>query len=398
MHSGRADIAILGGGHVAALTALVLARRRPGCKVMLITGDAPLGGPLAWAFSSSDLNGDERKLIDDLVESRWRKHEVRFTRFMPAIPTPLQFITDARLAAALAKALGPDGIITGIAITAADADSVTLADGRIIGAGAVIDARAAPGYPHLYGGWRKYHGQILRLEQPHALVLPLRMDGRVKQADGFRYVTTLPMASDIVFVEDCCYSDNAEADPVAVAARIDKYCRSVGWQIAEVLGEHSGAAPVVAGGDFAAFRAEAAAAGPVAIGPRAGLFHPLTGEAVPLTLRTALTLAALSVLSPESIAATIARVATTHWRRSAHYRGLARMLLGSASTKRRYKFFEGLYRSGTDMAEHTLAGTLSPVERLRGVAFAPPLPHGKVLRYYLRRGRAAFTPLGADGA
>jgi lycopene beta-cyclase len=75
---------------------------------------------------------------------------------------------------------------------------------------------------HLTGGWQKFVGQRLRLAHPHGVARPVIMDAAVEQIDGFRFVYTLPLAPDEVFIEDTYYSDSPTIDQPALALRLQR--------------------------------------------------------------------------------------------------------------------------------------------------------------------------------
>src|SRR3546814_9267200 len=88
-----------------------------------------------------------------------------------------------------------------------DTTSVTLADGRVLRAGTVLDARGAGDLSLLDLGWQKFFGQELLIEGGHGLARPIIMDARVPQIDGYRFVYLLPFSPDRLFVDDPYFSD-----------------------------------------------------------------------------------------------------------------------------------------------------------------------------------------------
>ena len=249
------DLAIVGGGLAGALLALAVQEARPGIRLALIEAGAQLGGNHVWSFFDSDLDAAGRALLAPMVGYRWEAgNEVRFPGFGRALASPYNSITSTSLDAHV-RAMLDDAVLCGTAVTTAQADGVTLADGRTIRAGGVIDARglAGPDDPLLAGiaaGWQKFVGQTLRLAAPHGLSRPIIMDASVAQIDGYRFVYVLPLGARDVFVEDTYYSDDAALDVAAIEDRIADYAAAQGWQVTEVLHQETGVLPVVIGGAF----------------------------------------------------------------------------------------------------------------------------------------------------
>lgn len=388
------DIAILGGGLSGGLIALALAARRPDLRVALIEREARLGGNHVWSFFATDLPPGGAELLEPLIAARWDAgYDVRFPAFARSLATPYQSITSARFDTALRAALPAGAVICGEVVKIAPGE-VVLADGRTIRAGGVIDARGAARLPHLVGGWQKFVGQMLRTARPHGLVRPVVMDATVAQHDGYRFIYALPFSEDTVFVEDTYYSDGAVLDGPALRGRIGAWAAAQGWAVAEVLSEETGVLPVVAGGDFAAFRA-AMDEGVALAGVRAGLFQPLTSYSLPDALRFALMIAGLADLSGTGLAAASRAWAQVHWRRTAFYRMLAAMLLGAAPQGARWRVMQRFYGLAPGLIERFYAGGSTMTDKIRILAGKPPVPVGAALRAIA--GRAPLAALG-EGA
>ncbi|MFC3175325.1 lycopene beta-cyclase CrtY [Novosphingobium bradum] len=395
MEAGHTDIAILGGGLAGGLIALALAERRPGLRLAVIEREARLGGNHLWSFFASDLADGGAALVEPLIAARWDAgYDVRFPAFSRTLATPYCSITSAKLDAVLRERL-PGGAIVQGEVAAVEPGRVTLADGRTLRAGAVIDARGAARLPHLVGGWQKFVGQMVRTAAPHGLVRPVVMDASVAQADGYRFVYALPFSADTVFIEDTYYSDGPQLDPGALRGRIGEWAAAQGWQVAEVLSEETGVLPVVAGGDFAAWRAtmEAGSHGGVALaGVRAGLFQPLTSYSLPDAVRFALMVAGLPDLSGTGLAAASRAWAERHWRAGAFYRILAAMLLGAAPPGARWRVMQRFYRLSPGLIERFYAGGSTMMDKARILAGKPPVPLGAALKVIAGR-----VPLGSLG-
>ncbi len=373
MDNGAADIAVLGGGLAGGLIALALAKLRPELRVLLIERGERLGGNHVWSFFASDLPPGGADLVAPLIAARWDRYEVRFPAFRRELATPYHSVTSARFDAALREALPDGAILCRADVTKADAGGVALADGRAIKAGGVIDARGLAGLPHMSGGWQKFLGQMVRTAAPHGLAHPVVMDATVPQADGYRFVYCLPFSAHEVFIEDTYYSDTPELDAAALRGRIADYARAAGWTVAGISGEETGVLPVVAQGDYHAFRAAGEQRIALA-GVRAGLFHPLTSYSFPTALSFALDLARRGDLSGSGLRAFSRAWAEGHWRRGGFYRLLSAMLFGAAPADARYRVLQRFYGLDAGLIERFYAGESTMTDKLRILCGKPPVP------------------------
>ncbi|MBC2665919.1 lycopene beta-cyclase CrtY [Novosphingobium flavum] len=378
MQQRDADIAVLGGGLSGGLIALALAKLRPQVRVVLIEQGAALGGNHVWSFFASDLSPEGAALVEPMVAARWPGYSVRFAGHERELASAYRSITSARLGAVLREALPPGAILTGAAVAEAGPDFVRLADGRKLAVGGVIDARGAASLPHLVGGWQKFLGQMVRTASPHGLARPMVMDASVAQIDGFRFVYSLPFAADRVFIEDTYYADGPALDLPALRGRIAAYAEAQGWAIAEIESEETGVLPVVAGGDWRAFRA-ASDHGVALAGVRAALFHPLTSYSLPFAVRFALEVAATADLGGAGLLALSRASAERHWREGRFYRMLSAMLFGAAAPDERHRVLERFYRLAPGLIERFYAGRSTMTDKARILTGRPPVPLGAAL-------------------
>lgn len=381
-----ADLAILGGGLAGGLIALALAKRRPDLRLLMVEQAERCGGNHVWSFFASDVNAASEWLVEPLVVARWNGYHVHFPAHSRRLRTPYRSMTGERLDAALRAALPSGSLLTGTAVTAATQNSVTLADGRSLHAGGVIDARGTAGLPHMAGGWQTFLGQMLLLAKPHGLARPIVMDARVEQIGGYRFVYCLPFSETEIFVEDTYYTDTPEIDAPILRARLAAYVEAQGWSVAEIAREEAGALPVIAAGDFDAFWPEPLAE-PARAGVRAALVHPLTSYSLPDAARFAIHISDLDNLSGAALAKASYGWAKSRWRSKGFYRMLTQMLFGAAQPARRYKMLERFYTLPEDLIERFYAGTSTPSDRVRVLAGRPPVPLRAAVASLTGRGR-----------
>jgi lycopene beta-cyclase len=362
------DLAIIGGGLAGGLIALAFAALRPEVRLLLVEQGEQVGGNHIWSFFDGDVAPKDRWLVDPLVAHRWPQgHGVRFPGFERRLATPYNSVETVQFAVHLGRVLG-DHLLTGAEVTALSPRGVTLADGRTIGAGAVIDARGAGDLSALRCGWQKFVGHALRCDAPHGIDRPIIMDATVAQQDGYRFVYLLPWDDRTIFVEDTYYSDRPDLDVPMLDARIADYARARGWR-ADVVHREQGVLPVVHGGDFDLYWPKH---DPVArAGVRAGLFQPMTGYSLPDAVRFALWLAdqPLDNLAPRTRA-----YAAAHWRRGGYYRLLGRMLFGAAQPDQRWRIFARFYRLRPALIQRFYAGRSTVADRIRILCGKPPVP------------------------
>jgi lycopene beta-cyclase len=199
------------------------------------------------------------------------------------------------------------------------------------------------------------------------------MDAAVEQHGAYRFVYTLPLGADELFVEDTYYADLPALDQAALSARIDRYCAARGWH-GEPLGHETGVLPVITGGDFAAFQAAHRTPGVAVAGARGGFAHPLTSYTLPFAVETALAIARDADLPGVALAEMLEERARDHWRRTAFYRRLGRMLFGAGNAEERYKVFERFYRLPAPLIERFYAARSTRLDRARVLCGKPPVP------------------------
>lgn len=381
------DLAIIGGGLAGGLIALAMQALHPDARMLLIEEGVTLGGNHVWSFFDGDVPADARWLIDRMIGHRWPLgHEVRFGAYRRRLDAPYNSIASQDFDAYVRRVLG-DRVRTGARAVAVAPDQVTLADGRRIAAGAVIDARGisdAADLAALRCGWQKFVGQRLALDAPHGLDRPVIMDATVAQVDGYRFVYLLPIDDRTVFVEDTYYSDDAALDAATLRERIAAYALAQGWGAARVEHEEQGVLAVVHGGDFERFWP---GDDPIArAGARGGLFHPMTGYSLPEAVSFALALAERWPMDGRALAAFSRGYARAHWRRGGYYRLLGRMLFRAAAPQERHRIFARFYRLPQGLIGRFYAGRSTPWDKARILCGRPPVPIRSAVKAMMKRG------------
>ncbi|CAN5159281.1 hypothetical protein BH10PSE1_BH10PSE1_03080 [soil metagenome] len=371
------DLILVGGGLSAALIAWRLALDRPDVRVAVIERDGRLGGTHTWSFFDGDMPDEDRAWLEPATPHRWAEgYDVYFPGLSRTLKTPYNSLTSERLHAVVAPLLG-DRLIAGEAVEVAP-DRVVLANGRVLRAGGVIDARGPSGTPHLDLGWQVFLGRTLKLAEPHGLTRPTIMDATVGQGEAYRFVYLLPFDARTVMIEDTYYADAPTLDRATLALRIDAYARSRGWVVEAVMGEEEGVLPIVLGGDIDAFWAEGPAV--ARVGLAAALFHPTTGYSLPDAVAMARIIAGLPELTTAALRAATEGRSRALWSDRAFYRLLDRMLFRAAEPSQRWRVLRRFYGLSEGVVRRFYAGRSTALDKARILAGKPPVPIGKAMR------------------
>lgn len=374
------DIAIIGGGLAGGLIALALHARRPELRVVLIEGGEKAGGNHLWSCFEGDVLHEHRWLIEPLVAHCWASHEVRFPGHqLRELPFSYASLTSERLDAALRSALPPGDLILGMAATTLTPTSVTLADGRMLDAGAVIDARGPGDMTALDLGYQKFVGQSWHCAEPHGLAHPIIMDARVDQAEGYRFVYVLPFSATELFVEDTYYTAGPELDIDRLTRRIAVHAGRQGWSGTAGGRVETGILPVCMGGDIDALW-QAESPGVAKVGLRGGFFHAMTGYSLPDAVRLAMALCSMKDLSGPALHDQLHAMARAHWRGQGFYRLLATMLFRAAEPAERWRVLARFYRLDPGLIARFYAGQSTLFDRLRILTGKPPVPIGRAIQ------------------
>lgn len=368
------DLAIVGGGLAGGLIALAVQRAHPAVSLALIEADGSFGGNHRWSWFEGDLGPDAEELLGQFALTAWQGgHCVRFPGFERRLPASYRSLASRDFDAGLRRLLPQRAIHTGCRAAAIDRAGVTLANGQRITARAVIDCRDFVPTPHLTGGWQLFVGQHLRTARSHGLAEPIIMDADLAQHGAYRFVYSLPLASDEIFVEDTYYADAPLLDRPELTRRVAAYAAGRGWA-GEVIGTEAGVLPVVTGGDAAAHRAALATPGVGLAGARGLFAHPLTSYTLPFAAQTALAIARALPADGRAIAALLDARAAAHWRATRFYRLLGKMLFEAAEPDERWRIFSRFYRLPAPLIARFYAGRSTLPDKARVLMGKPPVP------------------------
>ena len=370
------DLILAGGGLANGLIAWRLRTARPELRILVLEQDAHLGGNHTWSFHDSDLDDAQRAWIAPLVSARWPRYDVIFPDLKRTLDGGYASIASEDFAGLLTPALG-DTLRTNTTIASLTPTSVTLVDGTVLHAGAVIDGRGPVHSDRLALGFQTFLGQEVRLAAPHGLTAPILMDASVAQQGGYRFVYVLPFGSDRLLIEDTHYVDAPELDPDRLRANIAAYAAARSWSIVAVLREERGALPITLASNHDGYWVDLR--GQPSAGLRAGLFHPTTGYSLPHAVRLAECIAIQTDLRAPALFAAIRQHANGEWRRQGFFRLLNRMLFLAGEADHRWRVMRRFYTLSAPLIARFYAGHPTLGDQLRVLSGKPPVPVGQAV-------------------
>jgi lycopene beta-cyclase len=391
------DVIIVGGGLAGGLIALALHRHAPDCRFVVLEAGRSLGGHHRWSWFETDLPAKARPLMAGFDLNGWDEgYDITFPRLGRTLPTAYRSLASAEFHAKLTAELPAERVMLETKAASLDAGGVTLSDGTRLAAKRVIDCRPFKPSKALSGGWQVFLGQQFRCETPHGLTRPVIMDASVDQlaphgnGAAYRFVYVLPLSPTDVFIEDTYYADQPKMDAEVLKGRVAEYAHRNGWK-GEVVDQEAGILPVISGGDFTAALAEVTTPGVALAGARGGFSHPLTSYTLPFAVDNALAIAGLIDRRPDlsgaELAAFCQRRAKRHWRATAYYRMLSRMLFEAAEPDKRVVVFEHFYALRGALVERFYAGRSTWPDRLRILTGKPPVAIPRAIRALFSSGK-----------
>jgi lycopene beta-cyclase len=387
----RADVVLVGGGLANGLIALRLRAMRPDMKVILLERERRLAGEQTWRWFQTDISPGIAAWLRPLVVHRWSGWDIRLPGFERYLDTPCFALTAERLRQTVTAALGAD-IWLGVQVTEISPHQVTLADGRRIAAGTVIDGRGARRTRSLALAWRAFVAQELALRVPHGLSYPILIDAPEGADEACPAFSVMPLNARRLRIGYARYAVGPTPDHAASRAAIAAYAARQGWQIDQILREEDGALPLVLAGDIDAYWREARPE-VAKVGLRAANFHPGAGHSLPDAARLADQIAALPRINSASVRACAETHAKTCWRRRRYHRLLNRLLLRACPPEARARVWDRFHRLSPSLIQRYLAARLTLRDKARILLIRSPIPIAVALDQV--SGRSALSPNNA---
>lgn len=367
------DLAIAGGGLAGGLIALALQKLRPDLDIALIEAEHHFGGNHIWSFFESDIEPENRWLVDPLISRQWDSYDVHFPEYSRSIANGYCSIESASLDRLLREKLPEASLQTGKKVRKISDGLVKINKDEDIAAKAVIDVRGGGNIDALEFGWQKFFGQMLKLRKPHGLERPVIMDATVDQLDGYRFLYCLPFGEKQIFVEDTYYADTKTIDRPALRKTIAQYAADQDWEIDRILSEEQGQLPVIYGGNFEAFWDDND--GPDArAGSRAALIQPITSYSLPMAVQSAVLIASMPDITQSKLDVTLKNMATKHWKKGKFYRMLCAFMFKGADPEKRYLTLQHTYTKDEDLLARFYAGKTTKRDQAALLTGKPPIP------------------------
>lgn len=344
--SERLDYIFVGGGLQSGLMALAIRQHQPEARLAIIERGPQLAGNHTWSFHSSDVPPESTAWVDPLVETRWPGYDVLVGGRRRTVTLEYCSTSSSHFASVVTDKLDNEfcQILTSANAVEVTNDRVTLSDGRQLEASLVFDnrgpsrtdMRGSDGAPTFTGGFQKFWGFEIELENDWPLANPVVMDDRIDQADGFRFIYTLPMERRRVLVEDTRFSNSPHIERDECLNQVRGYLDQlgcVGWRIVR---EESGVLPMPTSGPL-----PGEGLPKLAGGYRGGWFHAATGYSFPM----AVTVAELVAKTPVAdVPGALRRLSVDHAARAKFARFLNRLLFDLVKPQTRYQIFRRFYR------------------------------------------------------
>lgn len=366
-HSDGFALIAVGGGLQAGLLALAMAHHRPESRVALVEARSRLGGNHRWSFHEDDLPSDMASWVRPLVQTRWGAYDVRFPGLQRTLESNYASFEGSRLhdvVTDVARGNPNLSVLLGAEAVHVDGDSVVLADGRVLRAPLVVDARGPGRLPvESPCAYQKFVGVEVSVSGPAVPTRPTIMDAAVEQVDGFRFVYVLPLSPGRLLIEDTYFSDEPHLPIDAIEQRIGAYAEARGWRIEATHRKETGVLPLPR-----RYVIPAEPRSPFVAGYAGGWFHPTTGYSFPCAVRLADHLAREGDAALESM----------HAMRRAHRRQLRfavhlnRLLYGAFAPGDRHKVLERFYTLPEPTIRRFYAMQTTLADRGRIVCGRPP--------------------------
>jgi len=365
----RFDYILVGGGLQSGLIALALAHHQPQARLLLLEQHGELGGNHTWSFHGSDIPTACASWAERLVEYRWPSYMISVGGRVRTVGIPYRTCSSAHFANVLKPVMQHPNrsLLTHATVVEVGPQSVALSDGRWFAGSVVLDNRGplSQTAETLAGGFQKFWGFELELgaDWPHAN--PIVMDDAIDQADGFRFIYTLPLERRRVLVEDTRFSNSPRIEREECLQEVRAYVRAHGFEQWRIVREEHGILPMPTAGAL-----PGSGLPMLAGGYRGGWFHAATGYSFPLAIRFAETVATTPA---DRLPAAIRDLAQENTWRGRYARFLNRLLFELVKPQTRYQIFRRFYRVLSEPAiARFYSHRFSFVDAFRIVVGVPP--------------------------
>ncbi|HBJ34012.1 MAG TPA: lycopene cyclase, partial [Planctomycetaceae bacterium] len=334
------DYILVGGGLQSGLMAMAIRHHQPEARLAIVERESQIAGNHTWSFHATDVPAKSSAWVAPLIESRWPSYQILVGGRKRSVNLEYFSTSSAHFASVISHTLqGSDcEILTNATATELTGNRVTLHDGRQLDAAVVFDNRGPSrvDMQSYTGGFQKFWGFEILLENDWPIANPIVMDDRIDQRDGFRFVYTLPLERRRVLVEDTRFSNSPSIDRDECLDKVQTYLSDRGCRHYKIVREESGVLPMPTGGPLPGSELPKLAGG-----YRGGWFHAATGYSFPMSIAVAEIVATTPV---ENMPAVLQVLANEHLGRAKFARFLNRLLFDLVKPKTRYQIFRRFYR------------------------------------------------------
>lgn len=355
------DYVIAGGGLQGCLLLAAIQHHQPDASVAVIDRQEELCGNHTWSFHRSDLSDSTWRWFSELVDKLWLSYEVRFGGESQKRSLGYGTIFSHKLRDKIEQRANFDRIIGSVAEVTSHC--VTIETGETITGTAVLDCRGQcrtdSNSPR--GGFQKFVGIEVELDRDWNSANPCIMDDDVDQADGFRFIYSLPFTSRRVLFEDTRFSNSAELNQEDCLLTIRDYLLRRGYEQFQILRQESGCLPMP--------YERRKITSPNAVGYRGGFFHAATGFSIPLAANLADRLASSPARQPADV---IHAFREENRFQHTFSLWLNRMLFQLVAPRRRSGIFKRFYRLPDSSIERFYAHRFVGTDAMRLIFGRPP--------------------------
>ena len=340
------DYVIVGGGLQAGLLALALRCRQPHRTVLIVERQSELGGNHTWCCHSTDIPPHAMDWVGPLIQHEWPAYRVQFPKHERVVRRPYRCVPSAHFRQVLqGQAADSESnrfqLLTSTAVATVNSHTVITEEGAEFHGDLIMDCRGpSPTSSSVRGvGYQKFLGLEIELGEDQPVWpddIPILMDARTEQEDGFRFLYVLPFNRRHLLIEDTCFSDDPNIDEQAFLTRIRHYLESYSISAWRIVRREQGCLPM----PFTATWMPQAAT-PLAGGYLGGWFHAATGYSFPLAVRVA---EAVASAPPRDAAQALRELASKHRRRAEFARFLNRLLFRLVRPETRWQIFRRFYQ------------------------------------------------------
>ncbi len=368
---------ILGGGLSGGLLALYL-NKAGFSDFHLVEKESHFGGNHTWSFHKSDLQIADIDFLRGAFHGEWDSQDVHFNSYSRKLNTGYCSITSDRFHEFICNHLPKESYSLESDVQI-EGSCAIFSDGRRIEFETLIDATGPDVNDFKPCGYQKFLGLEVELKSPHGLDSPIIMDATVEQKEGFRFIYSLPFTDRTILVEDTRYSRQFEIDENEFEFEVISYIRRNFGEIASILRKEKESLPIPI------FSPRQDVKGPIAIGLKSGLFHPVTGYSFSAAVRLA-GAATLAYAAGNNIEKEIETFKKNWIQKTKFLYGLNRMLFGAAHDDQRVKIFERFYRLPNGLIHRFYSGNLKSKDQLRILIGKPPVKVHRAIKSLVTSG------------